>query len=227
MNAKTFFKALLYMFSRFSLTTKVAWIIVIFLLGIFIIRNTSIVSHDSSIQSIKQQSSVPTAQDLFNRMTAADHLKEAQKALNEWKPNKDPMKTSWGGVSDARKHLAAIPQNTPESAEKDKLLKEVVRREKEIEKVTRVVAYKIMVQQRKEFAKKYELSLLDAGMDTTITTLGKNHSTLRIKWVLMSRPLVYKLINDGATMANLRKLGFEKVVFTDGYDRTWTSDLTK
>jgi hypothetical protein len=158
-------------------------------------------------------------------MSPSEHLAEAQKALDEWKPNKDPMKTSWGRVNDAKKHLMAIPQNTPESAKKEKLLKEVLRREKEIQKAAKIVAEKVMIQQRKDFAKKYEMSLLDKGMDTAVSTLGKNYSILQIKWVLMNRPLVYKFINDEAAMSNLKKMGFKRIVFTDGYNKTWTSKI--
>jgi hypothetical protein len=50
-------------------------------------------------------------------MTASEHLNEARKALAEGKLHKDPMKTSFGRVDDARKHLAAIKEGAPEYTE--------------------------------------------------------------------------------------------------------------
>jgi hypothetical protein len=50
-------------------------------------------------------------------MSTAEHLAAINKALNEWKPHKDPMKTQWGRVSDADKHLKTIrweDQDLPE-----------------------------------------------------------------------------------------------------------------
>jgi hypothetical protein len=43
----------------------------------------------------------------------------------------------------------------------------------------------------------------------------------------MSRPLVYKLLNDTEFVANRKREGFRRAIFTDGYDRTWSIDLTK
>lgn len=174
----------------------------------------------------KSLSTYTPKEDQFNQMSPREHLSEAKKALDEWKPQKDPMRTQWGRVSDAEKHLAAIPKTSPEwTGEGQKLWKEVERRGKEIQKIASLTTKKLMIQQRKEFAKQYELSLLDQGMDTRISTLGKDHSTLKIEWVLMSRPLVYKMINDSSVMSNLKKLGFKKIVFSDGYNHTWTSEM--
>lgn len=67
-------------------------------------------------------------------LTSAQHLTEARRALADgYKPNKDPKKASWGEVAAARWHLKAIGSGTPEFGEAQELLKEVARREKQIE----------------------------------------------------------------------------------------------
>lgn len=62
---------------------------------------------------------------------------------------------------------------------------------------------------------------------TYVKVKGKNSDILEIKYVLMSRPLVYKLANDGKVYQTAKEWGFKKIVFSDGYDSSWTYDLTK
>jgi hypothetical protein len=67
-------------------------------------------------------------------LTSTQHLAEARRALADgYKPNKDPKKVAWGEVSVARWHLKAISSGSPEYGEAQELLKEVARREKQIE----------------------------------------------------------------------------------------------
>lgn len=67
-------------------------------------------------------------------LTSAQHLSEAKRALSDgYKPNKDPLKTQWGEVAAAKWHLRAIGTSAPEYHEAQELLKEVARRERQIE----------------------------------------------------------------------------------------------
>jgi hypothetical protein len=67
-------------------------------------------------------------------LTGAQHLAEARRALADgYKPNKDPQKAAWGEVAAAKWHLKAIGAPAPEYREAQELLKEVTRREKQIE----------------------------------------------------------------------------------------------
>lgn len=67
-------------------------------------------------------------------LTSAQHLSEAKRALADgYKPNKDPQKTQWGEVSAAKWHLKAIGASASEYREAQELLKEVARRERQIE----------------------------------------------------------------------------------------------
>jgi hypothetical protein len=67
-------------------------------------------------------------------LTSAQHLAEAKRALADgYKPDKDPKKASWGNVTAAKWHLNAISSSAAEYREAQGLLKEVARREKQIE----------------------------------------------------------------------------------------------
>jgi hypothetical protein len=71
-------------------------------------------------------------------LTTAQHLSEAKRALVDgYKPNKDPQKAQWGEVGAAKWHLRSIGVTAPEYREAQDLLKEVARRERQIELVRR------------------------------------------------------------------------------------------
>lgn len=74
----------------------------------------------------------PTIQSA--ELTSAQHLAAARKALADgYKPHKDPKKASWGEVATARWHLIEIGPGAAEYREAQELLKEVTRRERQIE----------------------------------------------------------------------------------------------
>src|ERR1044072_1822904 len=67
-------------------------------------------------------------------LTSAQHLAEAKRALADgYKPNKDPQKAQWGEVGAAKWHLKASGATAPEYREAQELLKEVTRRERQVE----------------------------------------------------------------------------------------------
>jgi hypothetical protein len=67
-------------------------------------------------------------------LTSAQHLAEAKRALADgYKPNKDPRKAQWGEVATAKWHLKAIGATAAEYREAQELLKEVTKRERQIE----------------------------------------------------------------------------------------------
>jgi hypothetical protein len=78
---------------------------------------------------------------------------------------------------------------------------------------------------RRQFATSYERQLLDGNMDATVTTAGANATTLRVKWILVSRVLAYKMSQQPDFFDSLRKMGFKRFEITDGYDDSWYWDL--
>jgi hypothetical protein len=98
-------------------------------------------------------------------MTPAGHIAEAKKPLAERKPYKDLMKTSWGRVADAEKHLNALPVEDQQRPDILKLKQEVDRRNKEIERLAKLGA-------RELFAKQLEKTYLDKGLDVYVSLDG-------------------------------------------------------
>lgn len=209
---------------------KVIFIVFVFLLLISAL-NKLIDPGTKSKDSAKLPETPPAevkVEDPFLKMTDAEHLEAARKALLEnYVPNKDPMKTQWGNVAEARKQLDAIKADSKEFTESRKLTSEVERREKEIEKVSRVVANKLMVKQREEISKTLETEYLKKGMDVHIRLSGTNKTVMRLEYILMSRPLVYKIANETDFLESMEKIGFKKVIFSDGYNYSWSYNLGK
>lgn len=102
------------------------------------------------------------------------------------------------------------------------------------------------VSDRAEYASNYESALLGAGMDATVRAQGAGNKTLYVSYPLMSRPLVYQIMNPGAvTNSDLaeghvwqslmddgtdlpslwRSKGFDRVILTDGYETEWRYKL--
>lgn len=81
------------------------------------------------------------------------------------------------------------------------------------------------IKARKNFAPRLERTYLDKRMDVTVTTLGQNATTLKVKWILASRVDAYEIGNDAEFLQLLRELGFKKFIITDGYDETWYWNL--
>lgn len=82
-----------------------------------------------------------------------------------------------------------------------------------------------MIHQREQWAEAYELGLLNEGLDVDVTLSGKFRTNVKIRWVLLSRASVQQIVDDGTFLANLETIGFEKVVFSDGYYESWTYTL--
>jgi hypothetical protein len=83
------------------------------------------------------------------------------------------------------------------------------------------------IKQRVDFASGFERTLLSKGMDVDATASGPEKKHFKLKYILMNKPLVYKLTVEGNMMENLHALGFTKAVLTDGHYNTWNFDLKK
>ncbi len=88
-------------------------------------------------------------------------------------------------------------------------------------------AVKLAIGKRNAFAKELESRLLDQRMNATVSTFGEGATGLRIKWILVSKVTAHDFSKNGDFLASLRRRGFKQFKITDGYDETWTWDLTK
>jgi len=169
--------------------------------------------------------SIPTQQKQY---TSTEHLKLANECLaSGYKIDKDIMKSSWGNVSCAKTYLSKIKPEDIEYGEAKNLLKEVSRREIEIKKAANIVTGKIMLEQRIKFAQRYENDLLSKGMDIDVSLSGIDKKTIKIKYILMNRPLVYKLVIEARILEKFKAMGFTRAILTDGYNYTWDININK
>ncbi len=76
------------------------------------------------------------------------------------------------------------------------------------------------------YAKTFENSMLDRGLNVDVNVIGPQHTTLRVKWILVSKVDAYQITtHDQALLNNLHTMGFKKFVIWDGYDNSWTWNL--
>lgn len=87
------------------------------------------------------------------------------------------------------------------------------------------LAKAVSQQQRVLYASSAEQIFVKNGMDVKVSALGANKARLQLKYVLMSKPLVYKFQNEMKLDEQARFFSFKKIIYTDGYDSTWTVDL--
>lgn len=156
------------------------------------------------------------------KKTSAEYLLEAQKELDSWDPNPDIFKKDrWGNLVLAEKLLDNIGEDAAEHQAAQKLRIEIGRRRADIEKVSAREAEKLVRDMRLEVASKLEEAFLKSGMDVTVHVEGKAKDVLRLKYILWSRPLIYKLTTELDILPGIWKSGYRKVVF-DGHDTEWT-----
>lgn len=78
---------------------------------------------------------------------------------------------------------------------------------------------------RRTTAREFERGMLENGMDVEVDLVGPEQKTLRIEWGQASQAAVSTLVNDQSTMSNLRLVGFERLVITNGYGDSWSWNL--
>lgn len=163
------------------------------------------------------------------RLAESNRPKPVDQALNEPLITNDELSQAYhalaeivGTESDPKKVARALALN-----------KQLQKDEMEGKAITKAAVAKALnddVQGRKTYAQELENNFLNAGYDVYVTLSGRKDTTLNLRFVLFSRPLVYKLTRDDLGresdfVSNCRLRGFEKIVFSDGYATRWTLPL--
>jgi hypothetical protein len=133
-------------------------------------------------------------------------------------------------VDQTRSALEAIEADSLQYAEARRLITNLMRHEETGKKALQAALIKSAednVDGRKEFARKMESNFLKNGMDVTLTTTGAKSTILNFRYVLVSRPFLFKLANETEFLKNCKRVGFTKVNFSDGYDASASYDLVK
>ncbi|QQQ01012.1 hypothetical protein [Lysobacter enzymogenes] len=84
---------------------------------------------------------------------------------------------------------------------------------------------KVGQQQRTIYASTIEENFIKNGLDIRTSVEGSKKDHLRLKYVLMSKPLVYKFQNEMKLDEQAKVFGFTKLIYSDGYNESWTVDL--
>jgi hypothetical protein len=159
----------------------------------------------------------------FLRGTPSEHLKEAKKALADgYKPNKNLMKTVWGRVYDAQRHLNAINSRAKEYKEARRLMNEVRARMEGIDKVSSALARRLMIKQREMVADEFEFLYLAKGFDARIVLSGPDKTYLKMECLPLSEAFILKMVQDTDLLLYLERAGFKKVALGDGEHFSWT-----
>ena len=74
---------------------------------------------------------------------------------------------------------------------------------------------------QEDYGTRLEISLLKAGFDIHVTVSGDKSQRIDMTYVLMNRPMVYKIMNEMAFPTDTAKKGFQHLTLSDGYHRRW------
>jgi len=77
------------------------------------------------------------------------------------------------------------------------------------------------------FASETEETFLKHGQSVTVTAQGKNADTMRFRYALVSKAFAYQVQHQDTFMQRVRSLGFKKLILDDGFETTYTFDLSK
>jgi len=152
--------------------------------------------------------------------TPAENLDAAKKQLSMKSAN-----YPYGDIYHAAYLLSQIPDNAPEYKEAQALLKKVNKlKEKDLAGIREETA-KDMRAKRILYAPLLETRFLDKGYDISVKILGKDATTLQLRYVLTTRVMVHHISKDAELIKTWRDMGFKKVIFTDGFRSKWIMDL--
>lgn len=82
---------------------------------------------------------------------------------------------------------------------------------------------------RDTYASSIEEIFVKNGMDIRVNAVSDGKKTLRLKYALMSQPLIYKFQNEIHLDTQAKAIGFKKIIYTNGFESdlgsTWTVKL--
>lgn len=155
--------------------------------------------------------------------TPQEHLEAARSALADgYKLHKNPMKTTWGRVGDAERHLGAITKKSKEFKEAARLMKEVEVRKESMEKVSSALARRLMIRQREMMADEFEFVYLAKGFDAHIYLSGPDKSCIKMECVSLCEAFVLKMVHETDLLLYFERAGFKKIILGDGEHFSWT-----
>jgi hypothetical protein len=96
----------------------------------------------------------------------------------------------------AQKHLNGISSDDAEFNQVKALQKTVDRKRKALEKMAAEHERRIPIVARQLFGEALEKKYLSEGMDVHIEVYGKDNTSFKMRYILLSRPMIYRLENE-------------------------------
>jgi hypothetical protein len=166
--------------------------------------------------------------EVFSSMTAAEHLGEAKRALADgYKVDANPIKTIWGRVRDARKHLEEIQPGCPQYKAAQSLLHATLMREKRIDHMCLNVANQVMVKQREMLALELEQHYKGRGLFIDIELSGPDKTLMKLMCPVVRETSIDKIVDETNFFDYLKEAGFKRVVMCDNEENVWSCSLEK
>lgn len=128
-------------------------------------------------------------------------------------------------IADAWKKLRKVKKADRGYRQAKKLANGLERCRKKCGRAFEKAVRDVMIQQREAMPAKMEANFLDAGIDMRIRLHGRYKDKISMTWPLMGRVAVHKLTDGTGLLENLRKAGFKRVTFKDGYNERYWFDL--
>ena len=178
-------------------------------------RTNAILSSERQAATLKKLND-----DAFAKMSLAQHLSRAQATL---KVGSDAATLAMANADLDYLQHTNLAKQAEELRAKYAQSVAVAAEKSAKEKVATAEAINRIL--RDQMAKSVENSMLDEGYNVDVTAEGPNHTTLRFKWIFVDKVFAHQLSERTEVFENARKVGFKKILATDGYDETWTWNL--
>jgi hypothetical protein len=101
-------------------------------------------------------------------------------------------------------------------------MKEVSVRIKAVEKVSTVLAKRLMIKQREMLAAEFEFFYLAKGLDAHIVLSGLDKSCLKMECPPLCEVFILKMVRDTDFLLYIERAGFRRVTLGDGEGFFWT-----
>jgi len=150
----------------------------------------------------------------FQSLSSTEHLEEAKNALQDgYCIDADPMKTVWGRLNDAKRHLMAISPQAPQYDTAKGLADEVVLRKKKMRDAYAVAVNQYMVNQRKTLANELDQYFVSKGIYVEIDLDGADKTSLKISSAVFRVRSINRVADETAFFSHLRRAGFTSISF--------------
>ncbi len=159
-------------------------------------------------------------------MSSAQHFDEARKALADgYRVDSNPVKTVWGRIGDARMHLGAIEPGSSQYIPAQRLMRETLSRERQMENVSVHVTNELMIRQREMMASELEEYYVGRGILVEVELSGSDKTCIRLISAAFCETAIDRIANKTSFFSHLREAGFKKVILGDHEENAWAYGL--